>query len=364
MEKLILIIEDEFQIREDISQVLKLNDYNTIESGNGLDGVAMAKKHLPDLIICDVMMPIMDGYQALEELQKNPQTSVIPFLFLTAKSTKDDIRSGMNIGADDYLTKPFDFKDLISAVKTRLNKTNVTNEIIEKKYDNLKSTISSSFPHELRTPLISILGFSDLLRKNLDKMNINDAKEMAGDIYSEGTRLYSLFEHFITYSELELILLKQNELEKLRSKTSEMIENTIKSIGNNIAESYDRQFDIRFYLQDYCIKIYDKHFIKLLECIIDNAFKFSDKNTLVEIRTNKENENMLLSIKDNGIGMSNEQIAQIGAYVQFDRKENEQKGTGLGLAIAQKITEVYKGDFSIRSNGKSNTTIEIMLPIK
>lgn len=364
MGNLILIIEDEYHIREDIAQVLKLNDYRTIEAKNGLEGVELAKRHLPDLIICDIMMPVMDGYQALEELQKDSQTSIIPFLFLTAKSSKEDIRTGMNIGADDYLTKPFDFADLISAAKSRIKKTNTTNEVIEKKYDNLKSTISSSFPHELRTPLISILGYSDILRKSIGKMDNNDAKEMAEDIHSEGTRLYYLFENFITYNELELTLLKKVNLEKLRTKTSELTENTIKSIGNKIADIYNRKFDVKFYLQDYNIKIYDKHFIKLLECVIDNAFKFSDKNTLIEIRTSKMNDNMLLTIKDNGIGMSSEQISQIGAYVQFDRKENEQKGTGLGLAIAQKITEVYNGDFSIRSNGKSNTTVEIMLPLK
>lgn len=118
----ILVIEDEDSIRELIVTLLIAEDYQVLEAENGQIGVGIAIENRPDLIICDIMMPGMDGYGVLEILQADPETETIPFIFLTAKGTKENIRQGMNLGADDYLTKPFTTYELLDAIKTRLRK--------------------------------------------------------------------------------------------------------------------------------------------------------------------------------------------------------------------------------------------------
>src|SRR5687768_9157804 len=123
--KKILLIEDNQEIRENTAEILGLANYKVLEAENGKVGVELAKNEQPDLIICDIMMPQLDGYGVLHMLSKNPATSSIPFIFLTAKSEKEDFRKGMNLGADDYLTKPFDDLELLDAVEMRLKKNDL-----------------------------------------------------------------------------------------------------------------------------------------------------------------------------------------------------------------------------------------------
>lgn len=120
--KKILIIEDNEEVRENTMEILQLSSYEVFVAEDGKKGVEMAKKERPDLIICDIMMPVLDGYAVLHLLNMNPETAGIPFIFLTAKSEKTDFRKGMDMGADDYLTKPFDGTELLNAVNARLSK--------------------------------------------------------------------------------------------------------------------------------------------------------------------------------------------------------------------------------------------------
>lgn len=121
--KKILLIEDNPEVRENTSEILSLANFNVVVAENGKIGVELAQREKPDLIICDIMMPELDGYGVLHILSKNEQTASIPFIFLTAKTEKTDIRKGMNLGADDYLTKPFDDTDLLNAIEARLRKS-------------------------------------------------------------------------------------------------------------------------------------------------------------------------------------------------------------------------------------------------
>jgi CRP-like cAMP-binding protein len=129
--KKILLIEDNSDVRENISEILMLANYDVITAENGKVGVELAQREKPDLIICDIMMPELDGYGVLHILGKKQETAIIPFIFLTAKTEKTDLRKGMNLGADDYLTKPFDDTELLSAIDARLRKSDLL-----KKYES------------------------------------------------------------------------------------------------------------------------------------------------------------------------------------------------------------------------------------
>ncbi|WP_018479234.1 response regulator [Pontibacter roseus] len=153
--KKILLIEDNQEIRENTAEILSLANYEVIEAENGKVGVDLAKKENPDLIICDIMMPQLDGYGVLHMLSKNTTTSSIPFIFLTAKSEKEDFRKGMNLGADDYLTKPFDDLELLDAVEMRLKKNEILKTEFQKSVQGIDNFIQEAKGYEELNKLIS-----------------------------------------------------------------------------------------------------------------------------------------------------------------------------------------------------------------
>lgn len=144
MSKKILIIEDNNDIRENVVEILELAGYIVFEASNGRTGVDLAIKNIPDIILCDIMMPELDGYGVLYMLNKNPVTAAIPFIFLTAKAERVDLRKGMEMGADDYLTKPFDDMELLSAIESRLKKKKAQQIFYSRSLDNLNLLLSKN----------------------------------------------------------------------------------------------------------------------------------------------------------------------------------------------------------------------------
>jgi CRP-like cAMP-binding protein/CheY-like chemotaxis protein len=144
MSKKVLIIEDNNEIRENIVEILELAGYEVFDANNGKIGVDLAIKNLPDIILCDIMMPELDGYGVLYMLNKSPEAAAIPFIFLTAKAERVDLRKGMEMGADDYLTKPFDDMELLNAIESRLKKKEAQQAFYSKSLDNLGTLIAKN----------------------------------------------------------------------------------------------------------------------------------------------------------------------------------------------------------------------------
>jgi CRP-like cAMP-binding protein/FixJ family two-component response regulator len=142
--KKILLIEDNNDVRENTAEILQLAQYNVITAKNGKEGVELALKNKPDLIICDIMMPVLDGHGVLHMLSKNEETASIPFIFLTAKAERNDIRKGMEMGADDYLTKPFDDVELMNAIESRLKKNEILKKEFTKNLDGINDFINQA----------------------------------------------------------------------------------------------------------------------------------------------------------------------------------------------------------------------------
>lgn len=141
--KKILLIEDDIVMRENTAEILELASFDVTTAANGKEGCVLAKKIKPDLIICDIMMPELDGYGVLHVLSKTPETAAIPFIFLTAKAEKSDMRKGMELGADDYLTKPFDDTELLNAVEARLKKNDAIKQQFAKSIDGINQFFDS-----------------------------------------------------------------------------------------------------------------------------------------------------------------------------------------------------------------------------
>jgi len=127
----VLLIEDDVVLRENTAELLELSNYNVVTAPNGKKGVETAKAELPNIIVCDIMMPELDGYGVLQALAKNESTKHIPFIFLSAKTERKDVRKGMDLGADDYITKPFEEEELISAIESRLAKAAILKDAHE-----------------------------------------------------------------------------------------------------------------------------------------------------------------------------------------------------------------------------------------
>jgi len=197
----ILIIEDETAIRELISELLFLEDFEVAEAVNGKEGIAIAQSVLPDLIICDVMMPEIDGHGVLQALQKNPQTATIPFVFLTAKGTRQDVRYAMNLGADDYLIKPFANEELLEVIQIRLRKKEIINQQYIEKLEENKEKISHLLYHDLLTNLPNQLS----LRENFESLiapHQNKSNNLSSDLENS-----SLSENSTTFYGISLIIL-------------------------------------------------------------------------------------------------------------------------------------------------------------
>lgn len=142
--KKILVIEDNLEVRENLAEILELSGYEVATAENGKVGVQIARSDKPDLILCDVMMPELDGFGVLRILDQNPKTADIPFVFLTARAEKDDFRKGMNLGADDYITKPFDDVELLDAIEMRLKKSQRIRQSFDGTAQGLHSFISEA----------------------------------------------------------------------------------------------------------------------------------------------------------------------------------------------------------------------------
>lgn len=179
MKKTILLIEDHQEIRENIAEILELAGYTVLTSQDGKEGVESALRHKPDLVICDIMMPVMDGYGVLHIFHSNEDLRSIPFIFLTAKSERSDFRKGMEMGADDYISKPFEKSELLSAVETRINKI----EAIKKEFSRTEQGWQDFIHHAKKQ-----IGLQDLI--NDRKILFYKKKKL---IYSEGDDPYKLY---------------------------------------------------------------------------------------------------------------------------------------------------------------------------
>jgi two-component system, sensor histidine kinase and response regulator len=359
----VLVIDDSPDINELIGETLKIHGYEVLVAGDGLAGVQLAQQHLPDLILCDVNMPQLDGYATLTALRQHGSTATIPFIFLTGITDKGNIRQGMELGADDYITKPFTIGELIAAVKARLEKAAAVTRQAEKKLEELRGNISLALPHELLTPLTGILGFSSLLVENYDRIGPDELLELARSLHESALRLQRIIENFLLYSQIELVGADAEKVTALRKGDFEFVKENIVEIIQQIARRAGREQDLSADIVAASLPIAPDKLQKVIAELVDNAFKFSRPGDAVAVVSFRIDDMFTISITDHGRGMTPEQISSIGAHMQFERKFFEQQGSGLGLIIAKRLTELHGGSFRIESVTEQQTTVHLNFPI-
>ena len=360
--KKILVIDDEEYLRDMVKIALVDRGYEVTEADNGSTGIEIARRELPDLILCDVRMERVDGYLTLATLRNEPATASIPFILITGMADNAGMRHGMELGADDYLPKPFTIEALYAAVDARLRKAAATREDAEKKLSALRDNISLMLPHEMRTPLNGILGFAELLLTGADGMSPQEVAEMGKDIFDSGKRLERLIENFLVYVQLEIAADDPAKVEVLLSRKVADAARLVGTRATVQAELAGRPDDLYLELAPLTVSMSEEHLSKLTEELVQNALKFSKRGTPVNVTLAESGGNVVLTVTDRGRGMSPTQIARIGAYVQFDRQSQEQQGAGLGLIIAKRITELHGGLLTITSDAANGTTATVKLP--
>jgi len=275
--KKILLIEDDIVLRENTAELLELSGYKVETASNGRAGIEVAKKYLPNLIVCDIMMPELDGYGALESLSKNDSTKYIPFIFLSAKTERQDIRKGMDLGADDYITKPFNEEELISAIESRIAKS----AILHEERQNIGAFPDDNvFNDEMKT-LNDLKNFFDdngkvflyskgdiiyeegnnsnyiyLIRKGVVK-NFkfdNDGKELTTNLYQEDELFgYTSFTQNIPYQEsataikdTELVGVSKQELKDVLDNNHKITLELIQLLTDNLSGARDQLLDMAY----------------------------------------------------------------------------------------------------------------------
>jgi len=336
--------------------------YDVIESDNGAQGFELARRHIPDLILCDVNMDQMDGYLTLSSLRNEPGTASVPVILMTGLADNAGMRHGMELGADDYLAKPFRLEDLYAAVEARLKKVQTVRLEAEKKLADLRQNISLMLPHELRTPLNGILAYGELLSSEAASLPPDEIAEMGQVIQNSAKRLEHLVENFLIYAQIELLAADPQKVHVLRSCQTQHPEAVVEQRARAQAESARREQDLALHLKNIPALISDDYLGRIVDELVQNAFKFSDSGQPVEVSLCSVNGSALLSVSDRGRGFSTEHITRVGAYMQFDRKMHEQQGLGLGLTIAKRLAELHAGTLTIERRPHSGTIVHIKLP--
>lgn len=355
----VLVIDDSPEICLVIEETLNLSGFHALVAQSGESGIAIAREQLPDLIICDVRMPGMDGCETLKALRADAATAAIPFVFLSGATDRVSMRKGMELGADDYLTKPFSPKELLAAVGARIEKQAEIKRLADRQLNELRGSLTMALPHELRTPLNGIMGLSHLMMEDYAQMTPDEVLETARFINESALRLHRMIENFLVYSQVELMGADSRLADVQGELQPVNIQNVVPDLARRIAARHKREGDILLRIDSALVLVPSENLVKIVEELADNAFKFSQPGHPVLVASEVVDGRFFLIVADKGRGMSAEQIARIGPHVQFERGTFEQQGSGLGLFLAKRITELLGGRFHIDSKIGEGSTVRV-----
>ncbi len=361
----ILVIEDEQNIRENLQELLEAKGYNIRTASNGKQGVLDAIEFRPHLILCDVMMPKMDGYKVLEYIRKTSIIQNTPFIFLTAKVDKSDIRQGMELGADDYLTKPFTYKELLKAIETRLDRQQrIIGEFAKVKHE-LDTTVFATYYHEFNTPLHGIIGGLNLLLSARSSFSEAQMQELIRSILKSGLRLNHSLANLMLYEEI-----KRSEIyPELQSmfmnglSPSFWVKKVSKELTNMAKEMYNRADDVVIELAEMGVRSHTEYLQRMVLELADNALKFSKPGTKVYITGRSEGEDYRIEVKDSGRGFELSSLDEINPFKQFNRHRFEQQGLGIGLYLVKRLVGFAQGELQVNSVVEIGTKVTVALPL-
>ncbi len=363
----ILIVEDDFNLLQGFQEILELQDYNVLAASNGAEGLKIMRtsEAAPDLIVSDIMMPAMNGYEFFDAVRSEMRWAAIPFIFLTARSDRADIRLGRSLGVDDYLTKPFNAEDLLDILESRLKRRRELEQIHSAEVSDVKRNILTILNHEFRTPLTLIVAYADLL-KDRDGLTYQDISTFLNSMNVGAERLRHLVENFMLLVELETGEGEKN-FEWRRKRLTNPLEILEDSAIQYQVQAEDR--GVHLVLEplpaSFPIVIADSDYMKIaLGRLIDNAIKFSDKaESTVTLSVYSDGDALCLCVEDQGRGIPTSELESIfEMFYQIDRVTFEDQGAGIGLSIVKRIVELHGGTVEVESQFGTGSRFTIKLP--
>lgn len=361
----ILVIEDERLLREEAVELLTLEGYDVSEAPDGQHGLELALTTSPDLILCDVGMPEMDGYKVLSALRAQPKTQTTPFIFLTAMADRSFMRHGMELGANDYLTKPYTRAELLAAVRTQLEKREAVEQVAQAQQEQVRRSVMRMVTHELRSPLAGMNLAQQLMERQLDHLSKADLRELLKTMRTGSHRLQTVVDQILLATQLESHMINEETVDSEGVYTEPHAVLT-SAINQARRVAYRNQnADIR--LDNYtmgaqvfgCVRVLVHAFAE----IITNAINFSPNDQPVTIAVWLADDNIWISIHDHGPGIPAEKLTQaFQPFQQINRDLHEQQGIGLGLALAYRILTLHGGVMEINCAAGKGTEVVIGLP--
>jgi two-component system, sensor histidine kinase and response regulator len=363
----ILVVEDDLFLMQGIRDILEINEYQVLTAANGQMGLQMLhdQPRPPDLIVSDIMMPRMDGYDFFEAVRAESSWVHIPFIFLTAKSEHDDIKRGKRMGAEDYVTKPFDADDLLVAVSAKLQRRQQIERHWQNEISTIKQNILMILNHEFRTPLTYVVAYADMVHRDADALSADDMRLFLRGINAGATRLRRLVENFILLVELET-----GEAAQTFTWRSETLVDYAALLGSAAAPyremAEEKQVTLSVAVGDGLppVRADALYLAAAVECLIDNAVKFSDKpGTEVTVRAYRDGDGLCLAVRDQGRGIppsERENIYQ--SFYQIERHKYEDQGAGSGLAIVDRVVRLHGGRIALDSTVGEGSEFVISLP--
>ncbi len=365
----ILIVEDDTGLREEISDWLELEGYHTLLACNGREGLAIAAQHTPDLIVSDIAMPEMDGFNFLLELRANRQLSDLPFIFLTASADYEFVRKGMGLGADDYLIKPFTHAELLNAISARLQRKQLHDEIAdmqvnllsqalqqERRLNSLQASISTMLSHDLRGLLTVVLSSSGLLKKYRERMTTQQQDRHIERIEGATYQIIHMLDDILLSAEMEAdALCFQPEVVDLSTMVGKLV--------TEFQIITDETHTIAYQCPVNSVANVDRRlFRQIMANLLSNSVKYSPDGGDILVSLNCDDGNIILTVADKGIGISAEDIPRL--FDPFFRAESVKKitGTGLGLPIVKRAVELHGGTIQVSSKAGEGTRFTIVIP--
>ena len=339
----VLVIEDDARWRTWIEAHLESAGHTVHTAADGVSGLDLAEKLKPDVILCDIEMPRLDGFGVLEELRKQTRLASIPFIFLTSRNARVDQRKGMVLGADDYITKPFSREELLSGIAGVLGKHEALSRRLQHYSEEYHRELAAPWAHELLTPLNGILGISSMLEAEAGSVSPAELRELARSINVSARRQQVLARKLVQYFQLEQLKEYGWSDPSAAVEAGSGIEDEV--IG--VAERAGRSADLRLDCARAAVSISPQWLRAAAGELADNACKFSPKGTPVTVTAGIVDGLYRIEVTDRGMGMTAAERSGIAAFRQFDRAKREQQGLGLGLAIVGHVARLHRGSFGL-----------------
>ncbi len=360
----ILLVDDADVFRQSVANLLRTRGHEVIEAENGLTGLKLARTHLPDVIVSDIVMSHVDGYAMTALLRQHPTTADIPLVLITGEADLKGMRKGMTLGADDYIAKPFKMDELVAALELRVHRRRALRDEVEQKLACLGTGFGMTLPGELSQPLGTILDTSRSLSAASQTRTAVELSALALALRAAGLCVERLTKNLFLHAQLELFGSNPVHLNALRQGLTADTGAVVTTQARHCAEACNRARDLQLKTTPGTAAIAETHLTKLVEELVGNAFQYSPTDTSVTVQSYDDGHDFLLTVTDKGPGVPPEKVASLNQSAPAARTTSEPNLTGLGLPIARRLAELHGGKLLLTSEPGKGTAVRVSLPAR